>query len=411
MDNLVIAIDVGTHKVCTVVAQIRPDSTFVIGTGVEATRGMKAGIVSDLEALTRSIAGSVYKAEQASGYTIKRAFVSLSGNHIGSGNNRGAIGINSPRGVGADDIERAMQNARAIAVPHNREILHVIPRHYVLDGTNRVRSPLGMHGFRLEVEANIITGSTPSLNNLEQAVEGAGVVVDRFVVGSLASADAVLTEGEKEAGVVVLDIGAGTTDMAIFVEGAVWHTHVVPIAGDLITSDITHWLQVPFDLAEAVKLQRGNCVPKNVREIETFLVEPFGEGLPIETKGRELAGVIEARVEEILEKCRDELKRSGYDGMLRAGAVLTGGTSLLPGIDELAKSILGVPIRLAKPERLTGLADMLRSPAYSTSVGLLRLGLLMDAVQAADSPTATNPAKLGDWVRGFFKRLLPDSEE
>ncbi len=411
MDNLVIAIDVGTHKVSTVVAQIRPDSTFVIGAGVEATRGMKAGIVSDLDALTRSIAGSVYKAEQASGYTIKRAFVSLSGNHIGSGNNRGAIGINSPRGVSPDDVERAMQNARAIAIPHNREILHVIPRHYLLDGTNRVRSPLGMHGFRLEVEANIITGSTPSLNNLEQAVEGAGVVVDRFLVSSLASGDAVLTDGEKESGVVVLDIGAGTADMAIFVEGAVWHTHVVPIAGDLITSDITHWLQVPFELAEAVKVQRGHCVPKRVSELDSFLVEPFGEGLPIETKRRELAGVIEARVEEIFEKCRDEIKRSGYDGLLRAGAVLTGGTALLPGIDELAKSVLGVPIRLAKPEKLTGLADMLRSPAYSTSVGLLRLGLQMDAVSSSDSQTAPAPGKLGDWVRGFFKRLLPDDEE
>jgi len=411
MDNLVIAIDVGTHKVCTVVAQIRPDSTFVIGAGIEATRGMKAGIVSDLDSLTRSIAGSVYKAEQASGYTIKRAFVSLSGSHIGSGNNRGAIGINSPRGVGADDIERAMQNARAIAVPHNREILHVIPRHYLLDGTNRVRSPLGMHGFRLEVEANIITGSTPSLNNLEQAVEGAGVVVDRFLVSSLASGDAVLTEGEKESGVVLLDIGAGTADMAIFVEGAVWHTHVVPIAGDLITSDITHWLQVPFELAEAVKLQRGHCVPKRVSELDSFLVEPFGEGLPIETKRRELAGVIEARVEEIFEKCRDEIKRSGYDGLLRAGAVLTGGTAALPGIDELAKSVLGVPIRLAKPEKLTGLADMLRSPAYSTPIGLLRLGLQMDTVSASDAQTAPAPGKLGDWVRGFFKRLLPDDEE
>lgn len=411
MDNLVIAIDVGTHKVCTVVAQIRPDSTFVIGAGVEATRGMKAGIVSDLEALTRSIAGSVYKAEQASGYTIKRAFVSLSGNHISSGNNRGAIGINSPRGVSADDIERAMQNARAIAIPHNREILHVIPRHYILDATNRVRSPLGMHGFRLEVEANIITGSTPSINNLEQAVEGAGVVIDRFVVGSLASGDAVVTDGEKDAGVVLLDIGAGTTDMAIFVEGAVWHTHVVPLAGDLVTSDITHWLQVPFELAEAVKLQRGHCVPKRVSELESFLVEPFGEGLPIETKRRELAGVIEARVEEIFEKCRDEIKRSGYDGLLRAGAVLTGGTALLPGIEELAKSILGVPIRLAKPERLSGLADMLRSPAYSASVGLLRLGLQMDAVQASDAPSAAAPNKLGDWVRGFLRRLLPDDQE
>ncbi|MCU0464209.1 MAG: cell division protein FtsA, partial [Anaerolineae bacterium] len=219
-----------------------------------------------------------------------------------------------------------------------------------------------------------------------------------------------LTDGERESGVVLLDIGAGTCDMAIFVEGAVWHTHVVPIAGDLITSDITHWLQVPFELAEAVKLQRGHAVPKRVSEVETFLVETFGEGLPIETKRRELAGVVEARVEEIFEKCRDEIKRSGYDGLLRAGAVITGGTALLPGIDELAKSVLGMPIRVAKPERFGGLADMLRSPAYSASVGLLRLGLQMDAVQASDAPAPQTPGKLGEWVRGFFKRLLPDDE-
>jgi cell division protein FtsA len=414
MDNLVIGIDIGTYKVCTIVAQIRPEAVFIIGAGIEGTRGMKAGLVSDLEALTRSISGSVYKAEQSSGYTIKRAFVSLTGQHISSDNSRGAVGINGPRGVAADDIERAMQNARAIAIPHNREVLHVIPRHYVLDGHTRVRQPLAMHGFRLEVEANIVTASTPSVNNLEQAVEGAGVLVDRFIVSPLAAGDAVLTEDEREAGVVLIDIGAGTADMGIFVEGAVWHTHVVPIAGDLITSDISHWLQVSVELAEMVKLQRGHCVPKRVSELETFLVEPFGEGLPVETKRRELADVVGARVEEIFEKCRDEIKRSGYDGLLRAGAVLTGGTSQLPGIQELASQVLDMPIRMAKPEKLTGLADMLKNPAYSTSVGLLRLGLQLDAVQvpvSTGASAAAAPAKISGMLRGFLKRLLPDTED
>ncbi|MBK9123296.1 MAG: cell division protein FtsA [Chloroflexi bacterium] len=413
MDNLVIGIDVGTHKVCTVVAQVRPDSVFVIGAGVEGTRGMKAGLVTDLEALTKSISGSVYKAEQTSGYVIKRAFVSISGAHVHSDNSRGAVGISGPRGVTPDDVERAMENARAIAIPHSREILHVVPRHYVLDGQSRVRQPVGMFGFRLEVEANIVTAATPSVNNIEQAVEGAGVLVDRFIVSPLASGDAVLTDEEREAGVVLIDLGAGTTDLAIFIEGAVWHTAVVGIAGDLISSDISHWLQVSTELAELVKLQRGHCVPKRVSELETFLVEPFGEGLPIETKRRELAEVIEARTEEIFEKCRDEIKRSGYDGLLRAGAVLTGGTSQLPGIEELAKQMLGIPIRLARPERLTGLGDMLKAPAYSTSIGLLRLGLQLDAVQAAatSAPTPAPNGKWGERVRGLLKRLLPDAEE
>jgi cell division protein FtsA len=223
----------------------------------------------------------------------------------------------------------------------------------------------------------------------------------------------VLTEDEREAGVVLIDIGAGTADMGIFVEGAVWHTHVVPIAGDLITSDISHWLQVSIELAEMVKLQRGHCVPKRVSELETFLVEPFGEGLPVETKRRELADVVGARVEEIFDKIRDEIKRSGYDGLLRAGAVLTGGTSQLPGIQELAGQILDMPIRIAKPEKLTGLADMLKNPAYSTSVGLLRLGLQLDAVQVPVNPVtaAVAPAKITGMLRGFLKRLLPDTEE
>lgn len=413
MDNLVIGIDIGTHKVCTVVAQIHPEATFVIGAGVENSRGMKAGLVSDLDALTRAISGSVYKAEQASGYTIKRAFVSISGHHISSDNSRGPVGISGPRGVSQDDIDRAMQNARAIDIPHSREILHVIPRHYLLDGHTRVRQPLGMHGFRLEVETNIITASTSSVNNIEQAVEGAGVLVDRFIVSSLAAGDAILTDEEREAGVVLIDLGAGTADMGIFVEGAVWHTHVVPIAGDLITSDISHWLQVPVELAELVKLQRGHCVPKRVSELETFLVEPFGEGLPIQTKRRELADVIGARVEEIFEKCRDEIKRSGYDSLLRAGVVLTGGTSQLPGIQELAGQVLGMPIRMAKPEKLTGLSDALKTPAFATSIGLLRLGLQLDAVPitASSGPGAIAPSKVSNWMKGFLKRLLPDAEE
>jgi cell division protein FtsA len=411
MDNLVIGIDVGTHKVCTIVAQIRPDATFVIGAGVEPTRGMKQGMVSDLDALISSITRSVYRAEQSSGYTIKRAFVSLSGSHLNSDSSRGAIGLSNTRGVTAEDVDRAMNNARAIAIPPNREILHVIPRYYLLDGSTRVRSPMGMHGFRLEVEANIVSGATPGISNLERAVEGAGVLVDRFVASALASGDAVLTDEEREAGVVLIDLGAGTTDLAIYVEGSVWHTHVVPIAGDLITSDISHWLQITLELAEAVKLQRGHCVPKRVNELETFLVEPFGEGLPIETRRRELAGVIEARVEEILEKCRDEIKRSGYDGLLRAGAVLTGGSTLLPGIQELAASTLGVPIRLAKPERLTGLADLLKSPAYSTSIGLLKLGLQLDsATTVAEENGAAKPGIVG-LVRSILRRMLPDDQE
>lgn len=399
MENVVIGLDVGTHKICTIVGQVRRDDIFVIGVGIEPSRGMSRGIVTDMAALSKAISASVHKAEKSSGYQIKRAFVSVAGSHIASVNSRGAVGITGQRGVNLDDLEKAMEAARAIAIPHNREVLHVVPRSYSLDGQNRVRSPLGMHGFRLEVEAHIITASSTSVANLEQSVEAANVLVDRFILNPLAAGDAVLTEQEREAGVVVIDIGGGTTDLAIFIEGTVWHTAVLAIGGDLVTSDITYWMNVPFDLAEAVKIQRGHALKRAIDPLETFLVEPFGDGMPIEVKREELADVIEARIEEICEKVQQEIKRSGYDGLLRAGAVITGGCSQLPGVREVAQRVFGFPVRLAKPERLTGMADMLRNPSYSTSVGLLRLGLQMDTPAPSETTPITAPptAKIGQF--------------
>jgi len=413
MDNLVIGLDIGTHKICTIVGQVRPDDIFVAGVGLEPSKGMKAGTVTDLQALTTAIAASVHKAEKASGYDIKRAFVSVAGKHISSMNSRGAVGIATNRGVTVDDLDKAMEAARAIAIPHNREVLHVVPRSYALDGQERVRSPLGMHGFRLEVEAHIITASSTSLANIEQAVEGAGVLVDRFILNPLAAADAVLTNQEREMGVVVIDIGGGTTDLAIYIEGTVWHTAVLPVGGYLVSSDITHWMHVPFELAEAVKIQRGQADTRQVDSLETFLVEPFGDGMPIEVKLSELAMVIEARVEEIFDMVHQEIKRSGYDGLIRAGAVITGGGSQLVGTKEVAARTLNMPVRLARPERLTGMADMLRNPAYSTSVGLLRMGLGMTPMSAIEKNVNSAPpigAGLGRMVRRFLRQLLPDEE-
>jgi cell division protein FtsA len=412
MDNLVIGLDIGTHKICTIVGQVRRDDIFVIGVGIEPSRGMKRGVVNDMAALTTAISASVHKAEKSSGYDIKRAFVSLAGSHIASLNSRGAIGIPPQRSVSVEDIDKAMEAARAIAIPHNREVLHVVPRSYSLDGQDRVRSPLGMHGFRLEVEAHIITASSTSVANLEQSVEAAGVLVDRFILNPLAAGDAILTDQEREMGVVVIDIGGGTTDLAIFIEGTVWHTAVLGIGGDLVTSDITYWMNVAFELAEAVKIQRGHAYARAVDPLETFLVEPFGDGMPIEVKRAELAEVIEARVEEIFEKVLQEIKRSGYDGLLRAGAVITGGCSQLPGVKEVAAKVLGIPVRLAKPEKLTGMSDVLKNPSYSTSVGLLRLGLQMDAAApvAVSSSVPAPTVKIGQILGNLFRRLLPDDD-
>ena len=413
MGELVVGLDVGTHKICTIVGEVRTDDIFIVGLGIEPSAGMKKGVVSDVQALTSAVSASVHKAEKTSGYDINRAFVSVAGSHIASLTSRGMTGIVGQRSIQADDLDKAMDNARAIAIPHNREVLHVVPRSYTLDGQEGVRSPIGMHCFRLEVDAHIITASSTSLANLEQGIESAGVFVDRFILNPLAAGEAVLTEQEREMGVVVIDIGGGTTDLAIFIEGTVWHTAVIPVGGDHVSQDITYWMHVPFELAEDVKIQFGHSMVKEVNALETFLVEPFGDGMPQQVSRRDLTVVIEARIEELFELVKKEIKRSGYDGLLRAGAVITGGSSQLPGLDQVAQKVLDYPVRLAKPEKLTGMADALRNPSYSTSVGLLRLGIEIDTVIENDNGAGgvLPGSDFGRMIGDFLRRLLPDTDE
>ena len=411
MGDLVVGLDVGTHKICTIVGEVRPEDVYVVGLGIEPSEGMKKGVVNDVGALSAAIAKAVRKAEKSSGYDINRAFVSVAGSHISSLTSRGLATIVGSRSVGPEDLDKAMSVARNIAIPHNREILHVVPRSYTLDGQEGIRSPLGMHCFRLEVDAHIITASTTSLANLEDAVESAGVLVDRFILNPLASGDAVLTDHEREMGAVVIDIGGGTTDLAIFIDGTVWHTAIIPVGGNHVTQDITYWMRVPFGLAEQVKIQRGHADMNAVSESEVFPVEPFGgEILPVSR--RDLAMVIEARFEEIFELVEKEIKRSGYAGLLRAGAVITGGSSQLPGYRDLASRILNVPVRLAHPEKITGIADTLKNPSYSTSVGLLRLGLEMDAmVEPEVVDTMGIPVnQLGRRMNEILRRFLPQDD-
>lgn len=409
MNEIVVGLDIGTHKICTIVGEVRPEDIYVLGAGIEPSRGMKKGVVHDVQALITAVAASAHKAEKMSGYQIRRAFVSVAGSHIASLTSRGMTPIAGSRSVQEDDLNRAMQAARAIAIPHNREVLHVVPRSYTLDGQEGIRHPIGMHAFRVEVDAHIITASSTSLANLEQATENAGILVDRFILNPLAAGDAVLTQAERDAGVVVIDIGGGTTDIAIYVEGSVWHTHVISIGGDHITNDITYLLNAPFELAEDVKIKHGHASQRTVNQIETFLVEPFGEGIPQEIARRDLAMVIEARVEEIFEMVQKEIKRSGYDGLLRAGAVITGGSSQIEGMKEVAAEILGCPVRMAKPEHLTGMADLLKNPSYSTSVGLLRMGLEFDGGFFDETiSNAASGTSIGNFITNFLRRLLPD---
>lgn len=413
MDNpIVVGIDVGTTKICTLVAREEtPEKLRILGVGIEPSQGIRKGVVVDLGAAVQAVARSIDKAERSSGLEITSSLVSLAGSNVSSVNSRGVVGV-AGRIIDQEDVARAVDAARAVAIPHNREIIHVVQRGFDVDGQEGIRMPVGMHGYRLEVETHIITAAAASIENLRQCVGAAGVDVSQFVLNPLASAEVVLTETERQMGVVVCDIGGGTTDIAIYIDGDVWHTAVLAVGGNHVTSDIALGLRLPMSQAEEIKLQHGHALVSEINPRESFNIRPFGEQDPVEINRQELVNIIEARVEEIFSMVVQEIKRSGYDGLLPAGMVLTGGTSELPGIRNLASQVLGVPVRIAKPEDLVGMTDQLDSPAFSTSVGLLRWAVLMSEFtpQGGSHRQRTNHQGGGfDWdrVKSMLRRLLP----
>jgi cell division protein FtsA len=413
MDNLLtVGIDVGTTKICTLVGKEEaPGQTRILGVGIEPSQGLRKGVIVDVGAASQAISHSIEKAQRTSGMEITSARVSLAGSNVSSVNSRGVVGV-SGRVIDQDDVARALESARAVAIPHNREIIHVINRGYNVDGQEGIRAPVGMHGYRLEVETHIITASATSVENLRQCVRAAGVEVSEFVLNPLASAEVVLNETERQMGAVVCDIGGGTTDMAIYIDGDVWHTAILALGGNHITSDIAHGLRLPMSQAEEIKLQHGHAVETEVEEAEFFNIRPFGEQNAVQISRRELTHIIEARAEEIFGMVVQEIKRSGYDGLLPAGMILTGGASALPGVRTIASRVLGAPVRIAQPENLSGMDEKLYSPAYSTSVGLLRWGLGMNEYYHPGSPRRTFQVApdRGSALEGFLnflKRLLP----
>ena len=407
---IIVGIDVGTTKICTLVARVEADGQIrVLGVGIEPSKGLNKGMIVDLNAASQAISRSIEKAERTSGLEIDSALVSLAGSHVEALNSKGVVGV-SGRTVGEDDVIRALDAAKAVSIPHNREVIHVIQRGFSLDSQAGIRKPIGMHGYRLEVEAHIITASAPSVDNLRQAVYSAGVHVSQFVLNPLASAEVVLTDTEREMGVVVCDIGGGTSDMAIYIDGDVWHTAVLGIGGNHVTSDIAHGLRLPVPQAEETKIQHGHASRDEVGEEEHFLIRPFGSEGSVQVSRNELAMIIEARVEEIFSLLLQEIKRSGYDGLLPAGMVLTGGVSSLPGIRNIASQVMGMPVKIAQPEGLFGMVDQLYSPAFSTSVGLLRWATLMQELPAIHRSRPSRRIGGEDLLlrlREILRRLLP----
>ena len=410
-EPIVVGLDIGTSKICTLVARIENGANLrILGVGVEPSQGIRKGVVIDINSASQSIARSIEKAERTSGYEINSALVSLAGSHVSSMNSRGVVGI-SGRVIDQEDVLRALDSAQAVAIPHDREIIHVIQRGFLVDGQDGIRQPVGMHGFRLEVEAHIITASASTTENLRKCVSMAGIEVSQFVLSPLASAEAVLSETERTMGAAVVDLGGGTTDLAIYLNGDVWYTNVINIGSYYITTDIAQGLRLPVDVAEEVKLHHGYAVLDEISEEESFNVVPFSAEESAKVLRRDLVNIIEARAEEILSLVHQEIKRSGVSGLLPAGLILTGGGSQLPGIRKLATQVTGLPARIAKPEKMVGLTDQISSPAFSTSVGLLQWAILMsETYQIGSERPGKGKRSEGERTETFaswFKKLLP----
>ena len=370
----VAAIDVGTTKVCTVVADMNEGgSPRIVGVGIAPSVGLHKGLVVNINEARESIRESVKKAEQSSNYRVESAYVGVTGRHVTSLNNRGVVAITrNDRVVRTDDLKRVLASAQSLKVPSDRKLLHVIPRSYAVDGQAHVKNPIGMHGFRLDVETHVITAAVTSIQNLIKCIRSIGIDIEDLVLEPLASSEAILTPDEKEVGVILADIGGGTTDIAVFKEGSIWHTSILPVAGYQLTRDVSIGLGLPFDVAEEMKKRYGSVMPVyEGRTEDTTAISQDGHGVSYQ----DLCDIIRARIEEIMKLILLELPNSEYETLVPAGLVLTGGSSNLAGISTLGREILQLPVRVGAPSNMEGISDVLCDPSYATSVGLLVWGL------------------------------------
>ncbi|MFH0768060.1 MAG: cell division protein FtsA [Chloroflexota bacterium] len=378
--TILAAIDVGTTKVCTIIAEVGENGGMrVVGVGITPSNGLHKGLVSNINDAKESIRASIRKAEHVSGYKVESAYVGVTGRHVTSLNNRGVVTIaRNDRLVRPEDLKRVLQSAQSTKIPTDRKLLHVIPRGYAVDGQVGVKNPIGMHGLRLDVEAHVITGAIASVQNLTKCIRGVGIDIEDLILEPLASSEAVLTQEERQNGVMLADIGGGTTDIAIFKDGSIWHTAVLPVAGYQLTRDIAIGLGLPFDVAEEMKKQHGSVMPvyEGKRETDSKVGEN-GHGVSYQA----LCDILRARTEEMIRLIQLELPRSG-ESLVPAGLVLTGGSSKLHGMDILGREILKLPVRIGSPAHMPGISDALYDPAYATAVGLLLWGVKNEGTQS-----------------------------
>jgi cell division protein FtsA len=372
--DLLVGLDIGTSKVVALVAELSPEGQFnVLGLGQTSSKGLKKGVVVNIEATVQSIQKALEEAELMSDRRIVQVFTGIAGNHIVSFNSSGMVAIRDKEVV-AGDVERVLETAKAINIPTDQQILHILIQEFIIDGQEDVREPIGMSGIRLEVKVHIVTGAVSAAQNIVKCVRRCGLEVNDLILQPLASSLAVLTEDEKELGVVLIDIGGGTTDIAIYSQGSIRHTAVIPIAGDQITNDIAMALRTPTIEAEDLKIHHG-VAKQDMADANAMIDVPgVGDREPRPMSKQALAAVIEPRVEELFTLVRNIVRESGYEDMVSSGVVLTGGTSMMPGMVELAEQVFLKPARIGTPEYKGHLHEVLRSPRYSTGLGLLMEG-------------------------------------
>jgi len=406
-EAVLVGIDVGTSKICALIGEVARDGSLtIVGKGSVPASGLKKAVVVNIDQTVRSITGAVDHAERLSGYQIDRAFVGVGGQHVESQNSRGAVAVSGhQREVTREDIGRALEVARAVSIPSNREVLHVLPRGFIVDGQEGVKDPLGMSAIRLEIETHIVTAAATGVRNLAKCVQASNVKIDELVANSLASAEAVLSETERDLGVAVADIGAGTIDLALFLDGSPFKTAVLPVGGNNVTNDLAIGLKTSLQVAEELKIQNGTCDLSSVAPDEFISVTMLGEPDGRTLSRLEVCQIIEARMREIFEMLRAEIRSAG-EGLLPAGVVLTGGAAQLAGAAALGREVLDMPVRVAGPTGVGGLTDNIMNPAYSTAIGLLYWGaknLENGEIQRFESaPAGGLPSRVRDALRNLF---------
>ena len=403
--NVIVGLDLGTTKTCVIVGEITDQGIDIIGIGSYPSEGLRKGVVVNIDSTVEAIKKAVDEAEHMSGCEISSVYAGIAGGHIKGQNSLGIVAVKG-REVDEEDVQRAIEASKAIAIPTDREILHTLPQNFIVDDQDGIRDPVGMSGVRLEAKVHIVTGAVTSIQNIVKSVNRVGLEINEIILEQIASSEAVLSKDEKDLGVALIDIGGGTTDIAVFTDGSIKHTAVLPVGGNYLTSDIATGLRTPLADAEKIKIKYGCAFSALIAKEETIEVPSVGGREPREVSRQILGRIVAPRMEEILTLAYKEIVKSGYEDILAAGVVLTGGAALLEGITELAEQIFNMPVRRGRPTGIGGLNDVVNSPMYATGVGLVLYGskhISKNAfIQGSGSLFVNMFKKIKKWFLEFF---------